>query len=159
MKPVKPDCLTSKHSQESRPFFNRASGGRPTPLGRGPWERPTYIRRDREARGPVHGSDRKPPRGPFLHRCMMESQEKRSGFTANDCAGFGNVFYLFQFFLFSVSLWKEIVAPASREHWGTVYPNGSYNILPKVTPRFLLVYPTKVEVHVIFCLLHAYVCF
>lgn len=107
MKPVKQTVWQAANTAERAGRFNRASGGRPTPTGRGPRDTRTYIRHDREARGPMHGLNRDRPRGPRLHRCMMESQGKRSesGFTATDYAGLEMVLAL-SFFCSWVRLWK-----------------------------------------------------
>lgn len=122
MKPVNQTVWQAANTAERAGRFNRASGGRSTPTGRGPRDTPTYIRHDREARGPMHGLNRDRPWGPRLHRCMMESQGKRSesGSTATDCARLEMILPLFIFF-FWVRLWKwkELCHP---QLWS---PNGA----------------------------------
>lgn len=112
MKPVNQTVWQAANTAERTGRFNRASGGRPTPTGRGPRDTPTYIRHDRDARGPMHGWSWRRPRGPRLHRCMMESQATRSGFTATDCARLEMVFS--SFFLSQV---VEVKSITSSQLW------------------------------------------
>lgn len=101
MKPINQTVWQAGNTAERAGSFNRASGGRPTPTGRGPRDTPTYIRHDREARGPTHGRNRTSPWGPQMHRCTMESRRRRSesSFTATDCAGLEMDLTLYVFFL------------------------------------------------------------
>lgn len=103
MKPINQTVWQAANTAERAGRFNRASGGRPSPA------------RERTAgHSDIHQARQGGPRphvrleqGPRLHRCIMESQGKRSksGFTANCLCKIGNGFGSFIFLLW-VRLWK-----------------------------------------------------
>lgn len=119
MKPINQNVWQAANTAEWAGCFNRASGGSPISTGRGPWDAATYIRHGREAEAPCMAWAGTIPGVLCRHRCMIESQGKRSGFGATSWS-IGSVSSFFS----PESSWEKemsYVIP-SCEHWPTCLP-------------------------------------